>query len=248
MKKKTTANIIKSIGFVVVLALCIVAAVVVLERKDSHYKYADFLDLAKNDQIDVLFIGSSHVINAINPVVLFDKYGISSYNMGGHGSVMQATYWELREALQYTKPKCVVVDTFLLQKNYQYLDLMYEDSEDSERRTSIDQLHLNMDVWPLNKLKVEAIEDLISDKDVQKEFLYDFIVYHGRWDELQRRDFETLVGKEERNPYFGAEMRYGVELTPGIYSDPEEGEGMDEESIGLEYLDKIIQLCQEEDI
>ena len=246
--KKTLFNIIKSIIFIAVLTCCILLAIMVLRRKDSQYKYGAFFDKAKNDQIDVLFIGSSHVINAINPVVLFDKYGISSYNMGGHGSVMQATYWELREALQYTRPKYVVVDTFLLQKDYQYLDLMYEDSDDSDRKSSIEQLHLNMDVWPLNSLKAEAIRDLIYDEDVQKEFLFDFLIYHGRWDELQKQDFEILGKDKETTHYFGAEMRYNVELTPGFYPDPEGGEGLEEPSIGLKYLEKIIELCQEEDI
>ncbi len=246
--KKTLKNIIMSIAFLLVLALCIAASVTVLRRKDSRYKYADFFEKAKADQIDVLFIGSSHVINAINPSVLFDEYGITSYNMGGHGSVMQATYWELKEALQYTKPKCVVVDTFLMQKNYQYLDLMYEDSDESERRSSIQQLHLNMDVWPLNDLKVEAIKDLIYDEDIQKEFLFDFLVYHSRWDELSKNDFEALTGKAEKNPYFGSEMRYGIELTPGFFPDPEEGEMLDDVTVGMFYLKRIIEECQDNDI
>ena len=173
--KNRLKNICIFILFLAVLSLCISGAVKVVERKDSAYKYDVFWEKAKKDQIDVLFIGSSHVINAMNPVVLFGNYGITSYNMGGHGSVMQATYWELIEALQYCKPKCVVVDTFLMQKDYQYLDEMYEDSTDEERQTSIDQLHLNMDVWPLNKLKIAAIKDLIHDEEIQKEFLFPFL-------------------------------------------------------------------------
>ncbi len=102
-------NILKVLAFVCAVSLCVYGASVVLRDKDSEYKYADFFDRA--DQIDVLFIGSSHVINAINPAVLYGEYGITSYNMGGHGSIMQSTYWELIEALQYCNPKAVVVDT-----------------------------------------------------------------------------------------------------------------------------------------
>ena len=242
--KTTVKNILKSILFLAVLGICIVASILVVRRKDSQYKYADFFDKAAKDQIDVLFIGSSHVINAMNPAVLYGEYGITSYNMGGHGSVMQATYWELIEALQYCKPKYVVVDTFLMQKDYKYLDVMYEDSSEEERNSSIDQLHLNMDVWPLNKLKIAAIRDLISDEEIQKEFLFDFMVYHDRWDELDGNDYKVLTGTEDRNELFGAEMRYGIELTPGIYGEPGDDNGLGGDTIGEEYLRKIINECQ----
>ena len=246
--KNRLKNLFLTMVFLVVLVSCIFAAGRVLTRKDSYYKYQDFMEKAKKDQIDVLFIGSSHVINAMNPVVLYGNYGITSYNMGGHGSVMQATYWELIEALQYCKPKSVVVDTFLLQKDYQYLDEMYEDSTEEERQTSIDQLHLNMDIWPLNKLKIAAVKDLIKDEDIQKEFIFPLLKYHGRWDELSGNDYKALLGSQEKNELFGAEMRYGIELTPGIYPDPSDNEGLGGHTVGEEYLRKIIDECQRDGI
>ena len=94
MSIKTKINIaLKCIFFTLTVGVILYGATVVLERKDSLYKYADFFDMAEKDQIDVLFMGSSHVINAINPVFLFEDYGITSYNMGGHGAMLQATYW-----------------------------------------------------------------------------------------------------------------------------------------------------------
>ncbi len=228
--KTKVLNIIKTIAFACAVALCVLAAAIVLRSKESDFKYADFFD--KADQIDVLFLGSSHVINAMNPAVLFGEYGFTSYNMGGHGSVMQATYWEFREALQYCTPKCVVLDIFLLQRDYKYLDEMTETDSDEDRATSIAQLHLNMDCWPLNKLKVQAIKDLIRDEEVQKQFFADFYVYHNRWDELQRDDYKTLFGKADRNELMGAEMRYNIELTPGIFPNPEDENGLGGETIG----------------
>jgi hypothetical protein len=241
MKTKISA-ILKTLAFLCATALCVLAATIVLRSKESDYKYADFFD--KADQIDVLFLGSSHVINAMNPAVLFGEYGYTSYNMGGHGSVMQATYWEFREALQYCTPKCVVLDIFLLQKDYKYIDQMTENDSDEERETSVAQLHLNMDCWPLNKLKVEAINDLIHDKEVKKQFLADFYVYHNRWDELGKDDYKSLWGDADRNGLMGAEMRYGIELTPGIFPNPEDENGLGGDTVGEQYLTKIIEECQ----
>ncbi len=247
MKIKVT-NVIKTIVFVVLLIACILAVMVVTKRKESDYKYADFFELAKKDQIDVLFLGSSHVINAINPATLYRDYGITSYNMGGHGSVMQATYWELIESLDYCKPKWVVVDAYMLEKNYKYLDVMDENTDTSLVNTSIEQLHLNMDTWPLNRLKKAAIDDLVLDKDIKNQFLFDFIIYHDRWSELDSNDYRALTGTAEKNALFGAEMRYKVEQSPASYSDPEAGQVLSEHTVGAEYLMKIIDECQRQNI
>lgn len=240
------SSVLKTVCFVAAAIACIYVATIVLKDKDSDYKYADFFDRA--DQIDVLFIGSSHVINAMNPAVLYGDYGITSYNMGGHGSVMQATYWELIEALQYTTPKCVVVDTYLMNKDYQYLDEMYEDSSDDDRATSVAQLHLNMDCWPMDKLKVAAVEDLIADPEIRKQFYEPFYVYHHRWEDLDSNDYKAVTGDGDRNSLFGAEMRYGIELTPGIYPEPEDENGLGGHTVGEEYLRKIIDECQRRNI
>lgn len=242
--KKTLQVLIKSFIFIIILSACIFAVMIVLQRKDSRIKYADFFDEAKKDHIDVLFMGSSHVINGINPMELFEQYGFTSYNMGGHGSVMQATYWELIEALDYCTPKWVVVDAYMLEKNYQYLDEMDGSASESEIKTSVEQLHLNMDVWPLNKLKIAAISDLIKEQSVRNEFLFDFLIYHSRWNDLDSEDYKALFGKEERNSLMGAEMRYDVEISPVSYPYPSENETLGEHTVGQEYLMKIIDECQ----
>lgn len=240
------SSILKTAAFLCATLACVFVATIVLRSKDSNYKYKDFFE--KADQIDVLFMGSSHVINALNPAVLYEKYGITSYNMGGHGSIMQSTYWELLEALQYCNPKCVVLDTYMLQKDYKYLDEMDESYSDDDRASSVSQLHLNLDCWPLNQLKVDAVKDLIKDPDIQKQFLVDFYVYHNRWEELTYNDYKALFGNEERNNLFGAEMRYGIEMAPGIYPAPSDSDGLGGDTIGEEYLRKIIEECQSRDI
>ena len=242
--KKRLLNLLEAAGFLLILGICLVGAVIVLRRKESSFKYADFFDKAKEEQIDILFMGSSHVINGINPVVLYKDYGYTSYNMDGHGSVMQATYWELIEALDYCTPKWVFVDAYMIEKDYQYLDVMEENADAGDLNTSIEQLHLNMDVWPLNKLKIAAINDLILDEEKKKQFLFDFIVYHDRWEELNADDFAYISGNESRNALYGAEMRYDVELTPLVYPDPQPGQTLDSHTIGQEYLMKIIDECQ----
>ncbi|WP_029232792.1 hypothetical protein [Butyrivibrio sp. VCB2006] len=242
--KKKILNLLVIALFVAVVSGCLYAAATVVRRKESNNKYADFFTQAEKGNIDVLFMGSSHVINGVNPASLYKDYGFTSYNMGGHGSVMQATYWELIEALDYCTPKWVVVDAYMLEKNYQYLDVMNENTPQEDIDSSIDQLHLNMDCWPLNRLKLAAISDLIQDKEIRKEFLFDFMVYHDRWNELTREDYDVLAGKNGGEGLFGGELRYEVELKPSTSPDPAEGEVLAEHTVGQEYLMKIIDECQ----
>ena len=162
--------------------------------------------------------------------------------------MLQATYWELIEALSYCRPKWVVVDAYMLEKNIHYLDDREEYADEEEINTSVDQLHLNMDAWPLDKLKIAAIDDLIKDEGVKKEFLFDFIVYHNRWEYLNESDYRAITGNGEKNQLFGAEMRYEVELNSPEYPEPSEESLLTEHTVGAEYLMKIIDECQRDGI
>ena len=101
--------------FIIVIMLIGIAARIT-QRKESLKKYGDFIELA--DQVDVLFLGSSHVLNGINPIQLYTEYGITSYNMGKPGGMVTESYWMLMNALDYCTPKCVVVDLWALDRDY----------------------------------------------------------------------------------------------------------------------------------
>ena len=44
------------------------------------------------DSIDVLFLGSSHAAAAFNPQVIYDKYGITSYNLASEQQNLVVSY------------------------------------------------------------------------------------------------------------------------------------------------------------
>ena len=207
---------VKAAAFLCILGVVVFCLWKTVERKDSDEKYADFGKVS--DQLDVLFLGSSHVINAVDPVQLYEDYGITSYNMGGHGSILPETYWELMLALEHCTPKVVVVDTYMLEKDYHLIDVPCEDLAEADVAAGVEQLHLNMDYWPYSATKKAAVADLISDPDTQRAFLYDFAVYHNRWDELTADDYAWLSGSsgQNKNCLLGAEQRFAVEADPDV--------------------------------
>lgn len=65
-----------------------------------------FYELEDNS-IDVLFLGSSQIMTAISPVQIYEKTGISSYNLGTEQQNMVLSYYLLKEALRFQTPQIV---------------------------------------------------------------------------------------------------------------------------------------------
>ncbi|WP_029323123.1 hypothetical protein [Butyrivibrio sp. AE3004] len=247
MKRKLIL-VLKTFIFLVLLAGTLFAVTLITERKTSYMKNRDFFEEAKKDHLDVLFLGSSHVINGINPIDLYKDYGITSYNLGGHGSLLKESYWQLIRALDYCKPDYVVVDCFMMDRNYEYIDEMYEETPEEFRQAAISQLHLNMDAYPLSKLKMAAVKDLVHDPEIQKQYLFDFIVYHNRWNELEQKDFQRLTGTGEYNMLMGAEMKHELEGSIKEEYEYDVNARLPEHTVNEEYLMKIIDECQRDQI
>ena len=106
--KKALQNLLFAIITLALLAGSLWYLTSLFELKGARIKYEDFY--AQEEDFDVLFLGTSHVINAVYPMELWEDYGIVSYNMAGHGNKMPTTYWVFENALLETTPKLVVID------------------------------------------------------------------------------------------------------------------------------------------
>lgn len=193
-----------------------------VERKDSYSKYKPFYQ--QEGDFDVLFMGQSHVLNGIYPMELWNDYGIVSYNFGGHGNRLATTYWVMKNALDYTKPKLIVVDCAMI---------AHED-----KTGPAEQVHLSLDHFPLTEHKKAAVKDLFPDEKTQINFLWKFSTYHNRWNVLTPDDFVPKVNVEK-----GAESRIGVAvpLETVFFDSSLKLEGS---TMGIQYLEKIIEECQ----
>ena len=197
------------------------------ERKASLLKYKAFYQQQAN--FDVLFMGTSHVINGIYPMELWNDYGIVSYNFGGHANPIAISYWQMVNAFDYTTPKLVVIDGFALSEDWKVL------------KNNKSYAHLSLDSIPFSINKIKAVRDLFE-KDDQLEFLFEFDIYHNRWKELGQSDFDSYMANEK-----GAEFRIGVAV-PDDFSAIDKNAKMLADTIGVEYLEKMITYCQERNI
>ena len=218
----------------------------VFERKAGDYKYRSFYE--ESDRIDVLLMGSSHIMNAVFPMELWHDHGITSYNFGGHNNYMPISYWTLKNALDYADPEVVVIDCYGLEHMEKVGD-------------NPDFVHQSLDDVPFSINKVKAVVDLsndpygwglsrrepgtqesISDRiETETSFLWDFSLYHERWREVDEYDFEPPASYE-----FGAESRILVSEAGEIV--PNAGGRLDGETTGTEYLRKMIDECRDRGI
>lgn len=196
------------------------------ERKDSYEKYASFF--AQEENFDVLFFGTSHVINGIYPMELYRSYGIISYNFGGHANKLATTYWVMKNALEYTTPRLVVIDCHSLQADEKIYNLEY--------------LHLSLDAFALSRTKIQAVNDLVPDQAQRMSLLWNFSTYHNRWTELTQDDFEPVPTVTK-----GAETRVNVAVpNEVIYLDPSQKET--KPSVSISYLERMIEECRAQGI
>ncbi len=212
-----------------------------LEKKDSDIKYASFFEQDAN--FDVLFLGTSHMGYGVYPLELWNDYGIVSYNLGGHGNPMATTYWILENSLNYTTPKLVVVDCFLL-------------SYMVKTHSLFASVHFSFDAFPNSKTKFAAVYDLLDDSMIVEQYpealeaeprtrlelLWDYSIYHSRWNDLKHEDFESTHLEEK-----GAEHFTGIVPSKEAARIPDERK-LEGDTVSIQYLEKIIEDCKNRNI
>lgn len=79
--------------------------------RGAFYEFNNFID---NGLIDVLCIGSSHMYCHINPVQMYDDYGIAAFDMGAGSQTVPFSYYYLEEAFKTQSPYLVILDVYLM--------------------------------------------------------------------------------------------------------------------------------------
>ena len=190
------------------------------------------------DTVDVLFLGSSVMANAFSPQQIYNDTGIRSYNLGsGHQSIF-LSYYMLKEALRFQHPQAVVLDC----------RFCWELIPESVLNSGEGQIRLAIDPMKWSAVKREAVHDICTRDPSHSELSYYLtnIRYHTRWKNLSRSDF--MPADLMCSPMKGYSAISGTYEEVRLFT-PEDSEARAEmQPLMAEYLDKITQLCQDNDI
>lgn len=182
--------------------------------------------------IDVMFYGSSHTYSDINPAVLWREEGIASFDLAGSLQPLWNTYYYMKESLKYQRPKVMVVELVRAIEDREYIE---------EARTVINTFGMK-----LSREKYEAIR--VSTPDHLIPYLLGYPVYHSRYGELSREDFESFENSAAGRAYKGFYPLFATKEFEG-FSDMGSVTGSRELAPKTEeYLKKIIDLSKEEGI
>lgn len=241
MKNQIKIIIIKCICFVFIGVILFQVATSILTPK--WVKAADnrmgkimkgFYEEPKNS-LDVIFMGNSDVYRGVSPITLWEEYGIASYNYVSSGQRMWTAYYMLMESLKYQKPKVIVLN----------MDSAFNETKSSESnyRKVFDNMKMSVN-------KIEAITAPVY-KNKKKDILsyvFPIIRYHSRWAELEKEDFRYAF-KKEAFAYKGMDVTTLVKpYTDGTAYMNRDNSKDEIKGNSLKYLQKIIKVCEENDI
>lgn len=185
--------------------------------------------LSKLTNADVLVVGSSHSYVNLNGAVLWDRYGIPSACIGQGEQPICMSYYTLKSALRYGKPKLVIFETYMAAAGDAY----------NNRPDKYANSLLEFSFFKNVDCRIEASKFLINENKL--EYVLGFPVFHS--DYAMPKSPQTVTAGYElvffQNIDGQSEDR-GSSLT-------EQGRKQLSETVN-EYLLKTIALCRKENI
>ena len=215
---------------------------------------------------DVIIIGDCEVYENIDPIYLWEHYGITSYIRGNAQQLAWQSYYMLEDTLRYEIPKVVI---------YNVQALMYDEPQKEEYN------RMTLDGMKWSKTKYEAIKASMCNNERMLEYIFPIFRYHSRIMNLSKEDLKYYFKRKKvaNNGYYmridvlpvsesdvadmswligdtDAEKDEIIDPWADIETEEEENEislpeGNAEEKLGnlsMEYLDKIRNLCDENGI
>ncbi|HHW36527.1 MAG TPA: hypothetical protein GXX18_04475 [Bacillales bacterium] len=222
-KEQTFYKIITKVSlFLIIFIILLSIFSAVFKNKNSAENIRTFYELPKNS-IDVIFAGTSHPLFAFQPMLIWEEYGIPSYNICQGGQMIAQTYYCLEEAFRFQNPQVVVFDLYYIIKDSKY--------------GNIEMAHTTIDNLKWSPIKIKAIIDTVPRKN-WIDFFVPLTIYHSRWEELNERDFSKLTNRRR-----GASVSFKIEPQEPEFNLTDEFLDISEPS--LDYLNRIIKLCND---
>ena len=219
-------RMIKVLAFLLIFSVLFSTATFVLRNKNEANIVLPFYDEPKNT-LDVVLIGSSHVMCSVYPMDLYADYGIASYVFASSAQLLPQSYYQLKEALRRQSPKVVVLDVS---------GVIYD-----TKISSNNYAHVQIDNMSLSPVRFQAIFDLFEAKQ-RSEYLFNIIRFHSRWKEVTSEDWEKITSLT-KGAYISTDCT-ACEPNPEISPDQK----IDFYPTAERYLRKMIELCMEEGI
>lgn len=138
---------------------------------------------------DVLMIGDCEVYENIDPIYLWQRYGITSYIRGNAQQLIWQSYYMLEDTLKYETPKAVVFNVQALKYS--------EPQREEYNRMALDGMK-----W--SKTKLDAIRASMCKGEKLIDYIFPILRYHSRILELNKDDIRYYAKRKKvaNNGYY----------------------------------------------
>lgn len=194
----------------------------------------------KKNTIETIFLGPSTILSCVNPMMLYEDFGLCAYNLATEQQPMGASYYWLEEAyrLHPETLKTVVLGASELR----------EDPGENAFHKAVDNMQLS-------KAKYNMLLDYYNgDVSDAISALLPLYSYHSRWDSLTALDFD----KHNYNPVNGSRGYSFSSRVCGWMSNPdlsmmklaldEKAEPAELVEDAVQYFEKMVNFCNEKGI
>ena len=152
--------------------------------------------------IETLFLGTSQVVNGISPIELYDRFGISSYNLASQLQPMLSSYYWLLEAhrIHSHSLRYIVLDP----------SYMFRGDERGDESSMLPYNEIALTHMAFSTIKSEALEACSEQYSSFSyiENLIPLLRYHSRWKELSSDDFRSVTNTINRFYTRGQNITY----------------------------------------
>lgn len=157
-------------------------------QNEEYLKINEMYSLERNS-IDVLFLGTSQINFSVSPMEIYEKQGITSFNLGTAAQSYMLTYYLLSEFYKNQCPKVVFVDAnSLFRKDIDHYSIL---PVTNNTYLSKEKIKLCRDYYEF----LSELDDMsYIDAGVKASaILFPFLTYKERWDQLTQNDIRAFV-------------------------------------------------------
>lgn len=228
--KKACRQIIVCILVVAIIAICFLRYCdMATPMRGSMYAFYHFME---KDTLDVLCVGSSHVYCGVNPVQMYEDYGIAAYDLAAGSQSIAFSYYYLEEAFKTQHPKLVILDTYMM---------IAEDEQEKENA------QMNLYNMKPSLTKYRALQ-MIDGLDNMGDIFWFFPIVHDNYANINEVSYDFK--EEYMGLYLGYEYRgtiepYDLSMIEDVRFVTEVGSVSEKKE---NYLRKCIELCRKNNV
>lgn len=194
-----------------------------------------FHELPENS-LDVIFFGSSHGWRGIDPLQMYEDYGIGAYNYGGNWQKLSTEALFVHDAIRTQKPKVVAIETYRINK------VIEDQNMDGEIYYTKAMSNFPYKQEYLKKAFGNELERYVA-------YYFPFSQLHSSWNTLNSENFHVWYKPEDFLKTMGYfNIPTGKKIQPIEITDPATQEQKKLSENAVEILDELVVTCKENDI